>query len=245
MVHIFFHKGGTIMIRLYLLPRLLTSIILILLGEPYFASIPAQDIMAFSGEVAGRVLDTEGCGVSKTTVFADKSDAPMGKRPYGYTDEQGNFLIKVWAPGTYLIYASKEEDGYPPTHSTFHFVGSIVPPQITVKDEQVTSGVVVRLGPKTARLTGHILDSATNEIIKNAQITLRRVDNPDYMFSTGPGINGQLNILVPSVPFTMKVTAPGYEDWYYRNEDSNQLTDSLHLDAEAVKELVVSLRPDK
>jgi hypothetical protein len=176
-------------------------------------------------------------------VSAERSDFTTGKLPTTKSDIRGNFRFKGLKAGTYTLYVAKEEDGYAPTDSAFHYAGSVDAPQVTVYEQHAPPEVVIHLGPKAARLTGHIVDGATNKpVVWNVQITLSRVDNPNYMYSTGSGLNGEFNILIPPVPFMMKVSAPGYEDWYYRNEGSKQRADPLEVAVGADKELIVSLR---
>jgi hypothetical protein len=199
-----------------------------------------------SGAITGRVLDAQGRGVFEARISAERTDFTTGKLPTTKSDIQGNFQFRDLKVGTYTLYVAKEEDGYAPTDSVFHYGGSMDAPQVTVYEQQASPEVVIHLGSKASRLTGHIVDGATNKpVVWDAQITLSRVDNPGYMYSTGPNLKGEFNVLVPSVPFTMKVSAPGYEDWYYRNESSKQRFDALELGADTAKEVVVSLRPSK
>jgi len=188
-----------------------------------------------SGAVKGQVLDAEGQPVSGAEVIALKIDSGMGKVPTAHTDEQGMFLIKRLAPGTYRISISKREDGYPPTDSPFYSAGFLEVPQVTVYEGQTTSDIAVGIGTKAAKLVGRVVDTTTNKLItsQDVQVTLRRIDNPDYSYKTGPDVNGNLTILVPPVPFTIEVSAQGYEKRHLG---------SLHLSREEIKRLDVSLR---
>jgi hypothetical protein len=175
-----------------------------------------------TGAIQGRVLNPEGQPVAGAEVHALRSDLTTGRLPTVYTDNQGKFLMKDLIPGRYTVSAGKTEDGYADTSSPFHSFGQVNIPEISVDSHQVTH-VVIRLGPKAARLFGYIIDAETNKRIQNlqnVQLTLRRVDHPDYIYSTGPNLEGRFDLLVPSVPFTIMVKAPGYEVWQYRNEGS-------------------------
>jgi hypothetical protein len=77
----------------------LFSVMLISIGASYAGTLPQraqQDINAQYGVITGRVFDPEGRPVSKAHVYAQRSDFSMGKIPSTYTDNQGNFLLKVW-----------------------------------------------------------------------------------------------------------------------------------------------------
>ena len=162
-----------------------------------------------SGTIEGLVLNPEGQPVSQAVVFARRENFLKGLIPFDKTDEQGRFVITNLKPGTYEVYASKEEDDYPLPISTFHTGGSIISQQANVYEGQVASDVVIHLAPKAAKLVGRVMDAATKRP-KSAQITLRRVDNPNYYFTTGADEKGNCRILVPPVRVTVDVSGPGY-----------------------------------
>jgi hypothetical protein len=187
--------------------------------------------------IAGQVFDIEGQPVFNATVLALETEHGMGgKVPMAYTGKQGKFLFKRLAPGTYVISVEKTEAGYPPTDFPFYSAGFVEVPRITVYEGQTISNVTVRLGPKAAKIVGRVADAITGMTVvpKDVKITLRRVDNADYSYSTGPAVNGKLEILVPPVPVTIEVSARGYEK---RN------LGSLHLRQGEVKRLDILLRP--
>ncbi len=168
----------------------------------------------------------------------------MGKVPMTYTDERGVFEFKRLAPGTYKISVSKKEDGYPPTDFPFYAVGYPAVPEVSVAAGQTVSDVVVHLGPKAARLTGRVVDAATHRLIpgRGVRIMLRRVDDPDNTYVTAPDAAGKIDILAPPMPFTVEVSASGYETWRYGREGSGGGADSLQMKPAESRELKVSLR---
>ncbi len=58
--------------------------------------------------------------VPGATVYADLNTAVNGMIPTDTSDREGRFSITVSSLGTYTIYGSKVEDGYPLTISGFH-----------------------------------------------------------------------------------------------------------------------------
>lgn len=190
------------------------------------------------GAIRGRVLDANGQPVSEAEVYILKSDFTTGKIPTVYTNKEGIFSIKNLPSGTYTISVGKEEEGYTRPNSAFYSAGFVDSPQVNVNEGQTTSEVVVHLGPKAAKLSGRILDAATNRPIKNlqgVQITLRRLDNPDLSLTTTADLEGKFSILMPPVPCEIEVSAPGYGKW--NNERS-----AIHLTQGAAKELKIHLR---
>ena len=197
-----------------------------------------QAIGSHAGAIEGRVLDANGQPVPEAKIFILKSDFTTGKIPTASTDKEGVFSVKGLAPGVYTISVSKEEDGYANTDLPFYSVGLMTAPQVSVNERQTTTEVVVQLGPKAAKLVGRVVNAVTNKLIESqdVQITLRRIDNPEYSYTTGPDVNGNFTILVPPVPFTIEVSAPGYEKRHLG---------SLHLRQEQIERLGITLRPAK
>ena len=193
--------------------------------------------------IEGRVLTAEGNPVSGATVFFERENFLRGALPSATTDRQGRFAIRDLSPGTYLVYASKEADGYPLPTSTFHATGSIAISHVEVREQAVTSGVVVQLAPRAGRLIGRIMNAATNRPIeRGAQITLRHADDPERFLVTSSDIEGNFNILIPPVPVMVEVSAPGYQSWQYRSTDSPHQPDALQLASGQTRRLDIALR---
>lgn len=205
---------------------------------PDHAAHVHQDATANAGAIEGRVMDANGQPVAGAEVHVLKSDFISGRVPTVYTDQAGVFSMKGLAAGTYTISVSKAEDGYVDSSSPF-FSGGLIPPTQVNVNEQSTTDIVTQLGPKSAKLVGRVVDASTRKPIDNlhdVQITLRRVDNPEYSYSTGLDSDGQFNILVPSVPVTIEVSASGY---------AKRNLKALQLRQQEVRRIDISLRPVK
>jgi hypothetical protein len=199
------------------------------------------------GGIEGRVMDDNGQPISGATVYAAKTDLLTGRIPHALTDKQGKFTFKGLPPGAYELSAKKDDDGYPNPDSAFHYGRAIAKVTVTVYESQVTRGVIVKIGNKMGVLVLHVINATTKRPIKNSKVTLRRLDNPEFKYITGPydaeGTNKK--IPAPSSPFTIEVSAPGYEIWRYRKEGSQRQADSLQVAPSETKELTVPLRPHK
>lgn len=194
--------------------------------------------------IEGYVEDEDGRPVSGATIYARRVDLIKGIEPSANSDKEGRFLIKNLAAGTYTVYGEKEADDYPSTNSAFYSANSTPPVRAEVVEGQVSRGIRVQLGPKAARLVVRTLDATINRPIKNlenVQITLRREDNPNYSYSTGPNTEGEFSIPVPPVPLTIEVSAPGYEPWTY-SEEGKARPGSLKLNPGETKRLDIALR---
>lgn len=219
---------------------ILTSVGLLyaLNGKP---QIPRERLS--SGAIQGRVLNEDGQAVAGATVYAESLNFESGRMPAALTDTQGRFTIRNLRNDTYRVYAEKKEEGYAHPLSAFHFGDSVNIPLINVSDQKGISEITIFIGPKAAKITGQLLDSSDNKPVKDAQITLRRVDNPDYSYSSAPDANGRFKILVPSEPFTIEVSADGYEKWSYKSADSTHPTNALKLLPGSTKNLTIPIRP--
>jgi len=161
------------------------------------------------GTISGIVVDTEGKPVSQATVSARIRSSFTGPLIPAQADKQGRFTMTRLEAETYQIYASKEQDGYPQLTSTFYAGTKSIIQQIILNKNEVSSGNVIRVGPKALRLFGRVVDAVTKKPVNGIQLTMRRVDNPRAFFQTG--VHGSFRILVPQVPITVELSAPGYE----------------------------------
>jgi hypothetical protein len=152
------------------------------------------------GTISGIVVDTEGKPVSQATVEARILRSFTGPSIPAQADKQGRFTMTRLEAETYQISASKEEDGYPESLSTFN-VGTKRIQQITLKANEVSSGNVIRVGPKALKLFGHVVDAVTKKPVNGAEILPCR--NP-VLFLSGAERGGSFEILVPKVPTTVK-----------------------------------------
>ncbi len=227
--------------RVQLLIGLLTIVILTIFGVVYAVDQSRQVHQeTATGAVIGRVINAEGEFVSNAEVGFINANSATGRKFMTYTDEQGVFSIDL-IPGKYSMSAAKEEDGYAPTDDDFYSNGLAQDPQVVVYEQQTTSDVVAHLGPKAARLVGHVTDATTNNRIIDAQITLRRLDNPVYEVSRSSDLDGAFLILAPAMPFTVEVSAPGYKKWLYKEAGSTNQADAPYLTPAGTKKMTISL----
>ncbi|HEV2704589.1 MAG TPA: carboxypeptidase-like regulatory domain-containing protein [Pyrinomonadaceae bacterium] len=209
---------------------------------------PREESGPAFGAIEGRVVDAAGQPLAGAVVEVRPADqmATSGALPVAYTNEEGRFFLDGVTPGTHMIYASKEDDGYPATFLAFFVTDASAIPKVTVYNKQVTEGTLVRLGPKAARLFGRVVDARTGQPVEEAEIILYREDNPDNYFSFGLNADGgRFQRLIPSIGFRMKVSSPGYEDWYYSGTPAREQAEVIRVEPNTTKELLISLSPLK
>jgi hypothetical protein len=200
------------------------------------------------GGIEGTVVDNNGQPISGSIVYAAKTDFVTGTIPVALTDKLGKFTLKSLPPGIYKLSAKKEDDGYPDPESAFHYgrlPANLL--QVTVNENQITQNVIVKTGTRMGVLTINVVNATTKQPIKSSKVTLRRLDNTEFLYITGAydadGANKK--IPVPSVPFTVEVSTPSYAVWRYRKEGSLKQGDSLQVDQGETKKLDVLLSQHK
>jgi hypothetical protein len=167
----------------------------------------AENEIYQGAEISGTVINHDGRPVAEAQVIASPARGHTGILPHTFTDAKGNFRIVGLNAESYFMEAQKESDGYASTFGTFHSAGFAEAPLISVAQNQVVTGVILRFGPKSARLTGRIIDAKTKKSVEDAEIILRRVSNPRQFYSTSS--QSKFNVLVPPVPFTIEVKSSG------------------------------------
>jgi Carboxypeptidase regulatory-like domain len=217
-------------------------------GQELLLQSNPPEINSGTGAVEGRVLNADGQSIAGAKIFAERADVLQSRLRSSYSDKDGNYRIEIGEPGLYTIYGSKEEDGYPLNVSGFHRESSILIPKVTVTQNQVVKGVNINLGSKASALEGVIIDATTSLPISKVTITLRRADNPEMLYRIGAAEEkkgGKFKVLVPHVPFTIEVSAPGYETRTYNADGAGNLLESLSLNPGETKRLNITLRRRK
>jgi hypothetical protein len=226
---------------------------ILLVFSSFYALAPSGQVVqgkareAQPGEIRGRVVDAQGQPVPKAKLHVLKFGSDFNGRVVFYmADAQGNFSIKGLAPGAYNVYVSAVEEGYADTDYLFYSGKERSVPEAVVSEQQPTPFLTVHVGPKAANLAGHVVNAVTGAPIGNATMTFNRPESQLMFLTTSlnqPDVKGGFNFLLPSAPLTIKVTAPGYANWYYQNEGSRKQMDLLTLEPGRTKELIVRMRP--
>ena len=169
--------------------------------------------------IQGRVVDENGQPVLGATVAA-YPDSLSGKLPMSMSDSQGRFTIRVYKTGRWRIKAHKPQHGYP-LMSTFYYPSEELFPQVILNEIDPPPFVTVMIS-RAGKLSGRIVDEATGQSIQNAHIGLCRVEAPRFCHRQKVVMrNGQYEVLMPSAPTLVQISADGYEDWYINDKVSD------------------------
>ena len=226
---------------------LLMTNVFALVGTSYVVSSQQQPVQAIApgyGAIEGRVLDEKGHPVSGAKVSSMILDYPPGRLFSAETDAQGHFSLRYARPGRNAVYVGKEDEYYPDTFLS-PFVDAKLVPVVNVVEQSVTEGVEVRLPPRGGKVVAEVIDASTQQPVAGARVTLCRADNPDRCQTINDSSpTGHFSQLIPSMPVTIKVSAPGFEDWWYTESGSTK-TSKFLVPPGAVKGISILLRPNK
>jgi hypothetical protein len=190
--------------------------------------------------ITGRVLDSEGRPVPAATISVFPMDvAVSGGMPGTTTDQEGRYRLHLPAyPGKTRLSARKESVGYPDTQGLLFASGKESMPEVKLTPGVNLEGINIHLGAPDGILEGVVTDAKTHTPVSKARITLHR-DEPESIYSTSLGPDGQFLFALPPVPIEITVSAPGYLRWTYK--DPETLADHLVLNATAHRIITVEL----
>jgi hypothetical protein len=218
--------------------RLLHTCLLVFLLLPVASAQTAQQNPLV---IKGLVLDEQGRPVSGAHVIASPDGGLRGRVPSASSDSRGEFNIVVYKSDSFKVTASKPADGYPSSSNPFYYPTEESLDRVLVLEGQAAPFATIRFGPKAGKIAGRIVDAETGRVVEDFQINLCRAEVPKYCHrQSTKQSGGQFNILVPAAPFTVHISASGYEDWY-STEKGDRGPVSVQVSPGTTKELNVSL----
>jgi len=161
--------------------------------------------------IKGRVLDDKGIALSGAKVNADPLDGRIRASAIRYveTDSEGQFLIDHLEWGKYLVFAMKEEAGFP--NMAFLFYRGNVAFTANLTPSEPTTELQMRLGPKAGVLIGYATHRLNGAPV-NVEVKLTRAASPDDWFSTS--VAPSFRVLLPSsTNVLLEISAPGFKTW--------------------------------
>ena len=166
--------------------------------------------------ISGRVFDESNHGVEMVRVCAKPDDYDQVRMvPCTRSDASGNFTIHVGRPAHFTMFPEKTAAGYQWQAVPFYRNPSMPLVEVVLTESNRTASVNVPLGPKNGSLIGNAIDASTRMPIDNITFTMCQADNRTICWATSvKNAAGEFNIGTALVPFTLKVSAAGYEDWW-------------------------------
>jgi hypothetical protein len=157
----------------------------------------------------GVVEDADGNAVEAAQVILTR-DAGESRERVVKSDKSGHFIFEDVAVGDYLVYARKEESGFPDTMFAFFGIGQPKPMRIAI--QETVSPVIVRIGKPDGFLSCTVTDQ-TGRPVPGAQYRLYPEENPGMLIISGADKDGKIHTPVPGVPVILQMEAAGYQQW--------------------------------
>jgi hypothetical protein len=193
--------------------------------------------------ISGDVVDEFGKPAAGVRVYA-YPDASVPNRSITYSfdsDEKGKFIIRLKQGGGYSLYPTRP-DGYMTQSRPFY---RNAPERILkVNPNADTPNVTVSLSlhPKSGAVNGKAIDAKTSLPVEHIQIALCKVDSPEICITkSSKTATGKFQVYGSLTPFTMKISADGYEDWL----GATGTGEPINLSSGAFMEVQVSLKRRK
>ena len=165
--------------------------------------------------ISGEVRDEFGqlaLGV-RVCAFPDASEPKRGIICSQRSDERGKFIIRLAKGGRYGLYYDRS-DGYMSQNVLFYRQTPSKIQIVNLNEDTPNVVVTVPLNPKNGAVIGKAIDTKTNLPVENIQITLCKVERPEICMTTSSKTTtGKFRVFGSLSPFTMKISADGYEDW--------------------------------
>jgi hypothetical protein len=198
-----------------------TSIVrgLFLIGALMFPMISVRAQAPVEYKITGTVFDESNQGVEKVRVCALAVDyRQFPQMPCGISDSNGSFVIPAGRASTYRILPEKSSAGYQWQQQEFYRNPALALLDITLTETNPSANISVPLGQKNGALTGRIIDDTTGLAVESARFAMCQVSNPRICASNViKSREGAFVVLTPHVPFTLRIIAEGYEDWWAPN----------------------------
>ena len=169
------------------------------------------------GTISGTVLDRQGSAVAHAKVTADYvCKTPCVKAmplDQAESDDQGRYEFKRLEYGRYSVSAEKPAENYPPLYLAFYSPEKQPEVDVSEANKNVTLDLVLSM--KAGVLVGTVADRETGTPM-DANVDFRSTTDSRRGISGSGLTNARFRVLVPSdTPVLMKVSKPGYEDWFY------------------------------
>jgi len=210
--------------------------LILLLFAASLLSAQGGDQSAAYGQITGTVLDENGQLVAHATVCTSMTTRRATNVICNTsTDQSGQFQIGHLNPGTYGVFATKEQGGYS--------IGHHLPEQkVSITPADPYAEIILRLGPKGGLLVGSVRDTNTGKPVVGSQLRYIALDGT---ISGTAELNdhAQFQITVPAkTDLVLVVLAPGYKGWVYA-DPANPSRPVLRLESGEKKLMDVELEP--
>ena len=193
----------------------------------------APQVAEGPGRITGTVLTQEGQPIANANLCISVADTNSALCNW-LTDQAGQFEIPQLPMGSFVVTASKEEDGYAGWNN-----GRGQKAVLTLQEPN--ANLTIKLGAKAGTLIGSVRDSVTGKAADNIRVLYMAITDERAGSSSAGGYqHGEFKLNLPTTSdFLVFVTAPGYKTWFYNDANGP----SLQLASGEQKTIDVALEP--
>ncbi|HUQ32570.1 MAG TPA: carboxypeptidase-like regulatory domain-containing protein [Pyrinomonadaceae bacterium] len=165
--------------------------------------------------IRGEAHDYSGQKVGGVRVCAMPENPVSGKFfPCVFTEADGKFLLRSEEAGKYKLIYDKSEADYMSPNLPFWRHPAIPIQEVVLDSGNANPYVSINIGPKSGVITGKSVDAATGLPVENVTVAMCHAANPSVCFQTSAkDKEGNFRVRAPHVPFTLKLSADGFDDW--------------------------------
>lgn len=220
-------------------PYFKLAVFLLVAAHPvFFATLLAQSPSPYV--ISGDVQDGTGHGAAEVRVCAFTTE-PDRDVLCAKSDAEGRFNLRLEKAGKYILIPEKVSDGYISQYLSFYRAPAASITNVVVNNGNPHPFVSLLLGPKNGVLSGSIMDSATGLPVENMSFTLcHQAAQGDCYVTSAKSAEGKFRVAAPHVPFTLKITADGYEEWF--GMSGTEKEGALYIASGTTMELSVYLK---
>lgn len=220
----------------------IVAVALVAFVIPLTAQEPQQQRAMFS--ITGYVTDNDGQLVTGAQVQVMPVD--RGGLIITGTTTAGRFSLPMDRPGTYRVYAFKDDKGYRMISEALFALDPEGTPEVVITERSPAQMASIRMRSEGASLIVRLTDKVTGRPLESAKLVLRRQDDPNLQYIrslTSFTKKGEIKLLLPSLPLRLEASAPGYESWSLSELDSKEKRGTLLLTPGETREITIALRP--
>jgi hypothetical protein len=198
-----------------------------------------------SGSISGHVFYEDGSPVVGAEVELHSFQAVEGILPSpAYTDKNGAYRIDNPVVGQGVLSASKVSEGFPDAalriYGKFGETGYPSLKELTITPGSVLRDEALRFSAPDAILELRVVDGKSSQPIA-AQVAIGLLEDPNPMITETIAEGTTFTFVIPKHPITVRVSAPGYNDWSYLNSTTRRKSLSAPLGTRV--ELTATLTP--
>ncbi len=173
------------------------------------------------GSIGGRVVTSSSEPLADAHIEAIPVERSVGQERHAtVTATDGRFKLDAMPAGRYRLYVWKLSAGVPDLTTVFYQQPGMTYPEAVVLKDRETKVGDLHIEGRWAWLTMNIIDARSKKPVTTARCFLKRLD-VGFVIETGVK-EGSISFYIPSAPVSLKLTAPGYEDWIYSEHSTNK-----------------------